>query len=105
MNYIKLGGRIRETRSKKKVSQTEVARELNFSQQHVGNVEKGYAHPSVDFLVELSNTLNVSLDYLLQDSLRRPYTASDQALLSDIQIFLEKQKTEITELEKLLEDL
>ncbi|MCM1498794.1 MAG: helix-turn-helix domain-containing protein [Clostridium sp.] len=105
MNYIKLGGRIRETRSKKKVSQTEVARELNFSQQHVGNVEKGNAHPSVDFLVELSNTLNVSLDYLLQDSLRRPYTASDQEFLSDIQIFLEKQKTEITELEKLLEDL
>ncbi|MDE5864610.1 MAG: helix-turn-helix domain-containing protein [Lachnospiraceae bacterium] len=105
MNYIKLGWRIRETRSRQKVSQTEVARELNFSQQHVGNVEKGYAHPSVDFLVEISNTLNVSLDYLLQDSLHRPYIAAKQEILSNIQIFLAKQKMEITELQKMLEDL
>lgn len=106
MNYSKLGWRIREIRRQKRISQTQIARELNFSQQHIGNVENGYVHPSVDLLVRISNTLDVSVDYLLQDSLHRSYDDSVKSgVISDIQLFLDQQQTEIIELQKMIQDL
>lgn len=101
MNYIQLGQRIRETRRLLKVTQVEMAEKLNFSQQHIGNIERGSAHPSLDLLVDISNTLNVSVDYLLQDSLQRPCTETASEICSDIQHLLKQQQYEIIRLQKI----
>lgn len=101
MNYIQLGKRIRETRCLLKVTQVEMAEKLNFSQQHIGNIERGSAHPSLDLLVEISNTLDVSVDYLLQDSLHRPYPESVSEIYSDIQHLLRQQQYEIIRLQNI----
>lgn len=105
MNYIQLGQRIQEVRNHQNYTQQQMAKELHFSQQHIGNVERGNAHPSVDLLVEISNTLDVSVDYLLQDSLQRPYIEKTTDILYDIQQFLNQQQSEIMELQKKLQEL
>lgn len=105
MNYALLGYRIQQTRICKHVTQQQIAKQLNFSQQHIGNVERGLAHPSIDLLVDFSNIFNVSVDYLLQDSLQRSYIEKTTHVLPDIQYFLEQQELEIRELQKLLHNL
>ncbi len=104
MNYLLLGCRIRQMRVRRHVSQQQMARELHFSQQHICNVERGLAHPSIDFLVDISNALNVSTDYLLQDSLNQKNTDEPGNVLSDVQCFLDKQKLEIQTLQNILHD-
>ena len=53
MDYTQLGQRIQEVRNHQNFTQQQMAKELHFSQQHIGNVERGNAHPSVDLLVEM----------------------------------------------------
>lgn len=65
MDYTALGNRIRESRIRQNYTQMQVAEQLLFSQKHIGNIERGNARPSIDLLVGLANTLEVSLDYLL----------------------------------------
>mgnify|MGYP000760182512 FL=1 len=105
MDYIQLGHRIQEVRNHQNFTQQQMAKELHFSQQHIGNVERGNAHPSVDLLVEICNILDVSVDYLLQDSLRRPYIEKSAGVLTDVQQFLNYQQAEIRKLQKTLQKL
>lgn len=101
MNYARLGQRIQQTRICKRVTQQQIAKQLNFSQQHIGNVERGIAHPSIDLLVDISNILNVSVDYLLQDSLKRKSAGTPAGILFDILESMEQQELEIQNLQKM----
>lgn len=69
MDYIALGNRIRETRQEHHYTQIQIAEKLNYSDKHLGNVERGHARPSLELLVDFAKKLHVSTDYLLQDSL------------------------------------
>lgn len=105
MNYTALGNRIRECRVKHKFTQLQVAEQLLFSQKHIGNIERGSARPSIDLLVRISNTLNVSLDYLLQDSLTHK-TADSSAIFTEVlEQYLEHQKMEMIQIQNHLEYL
>lgn len=105
MDYSLLGYRIRQIRIERHVSQQQMAKKLNFSQQHIGNVERGTAHPSLDLLVNISNVLNISIDYLLQDSLNQNIVGKPGNIISDVQYFLDKQEVEIQVLQKMIHDL
>lgn len=105
MNYAQLGYRIRQMRICKHITQKQIAKQLNFSQQHIANVERGIVRPSIDLLVEISNIFNVSVDYLLQDSLHRAYLGKTTSVLPDIQYFLDQQESVIQEMQKMLQNL
>ena len=47
MDYIALGNRIRETRQEHHYTQIQIAEKLNYSDKHLGNVERGHARPSL----------------------------------------------------------
>lgn len=105
MDYYTLGQRIKECRKKRDYTQQELAEQINFSPKHIGNVERGDAKPSIDLLVALANTLNVSLDYLLQDSLILKNSDADNQIAVTIEKFLEVQRTQIDDLEHNLHSL
>lgn len=60
-----LSRRIYELRTSHGWSQVELARRLNISKQAVSNWENDNIQPSIDMLIRLSNTFQVSTDYLL----------------------------------------
>lgn len=93
MNDVMLGNRIRQSRQLRKITQMQLANQLNFSQQHIGNIEKGRSHASLDLVVKISNCLDVSLDFLLQDSLNRPYAHKPSYLIQTLEDSLEIQQT------------
>lgn len=57
--------RIRELRMASGLSQVELAGKLGVSKQSVSNWENDNIQPSIEMLVKISRTFNVSTDYLL----------------------------------------
>lgn len=63
---VEMGKRLKEKRKALGLTQEQLAEKLNISIKHYGGVERGIAGLSIENLVELSNILGVSLDYLIK---------------------------------------
>ena len=57
--------KIKQLREKSDLTQAELARKLGLTRSSINGWEMGLSVPSTPFLVELSKTFNVSIDYLL----------------------------------------
>ena len=68
MNYKRLGERIREERLKLKLTQAQLAEDIDISDTYMGAIERGERSLTLDTLVRLANRLGVTVDYLLSDS-------------------------------------
>lgn len=62
-----LGEKIQMLRSKGGMSQEQLAERLTVSRQSVSKWELGQSTPDLDYVVQLSEIFNVSLDYLVKD--------------------------------------
>ena len=60
-----VGERITVLRKRAKLSQEQLAKQLNVSASTIGMYEQGRREPSIRTLIALSQTFGVSLDYLL----------------------------------------
>ena len=60
-----LNEKLREIRLAKKISQVELANLLGVTKQSVSNWENDNIQPSIEMLVKISRTFNVSTDFLL----------------------------------------
>lgn len=69
MDFEKLGKRVREERLKLRLTQEELSEKVGISSNFLGQIERGDRKLSVDTLVSLANALEVSVNYLLSDSL------------------------------------
>lgn len=68
LNKKLLGKRIKEARNKKGLTQENLAELINVSSFYISRLESGGKSPSVETLIKLSNTLDVSADYLLSNN-------------------------------------
>jgi putative transcriptional regulator len=64
---IKLGLRVRELRLEKSLSQTDLAFKIGKDQPSINRLEKGKINPSILYLLEIANGLEISLSKLLED--------------------------------------
>ena len=78
MDYAAMGNHIRTLRRKQKITQEEMASRIGISASFYGHLERGTRIASLDTLVAICNTLDVSPEYLLCDSLH----LSSPAMLS-----------------------
>lgn len=62
-----LENRIRQLRKKKNLTQKQLADKLNISEQALALYEQNRRRPNPDILKDLANTLEVSIDYLLDN--------------------------------------
>jgi transcriptional regulator with XRE-family HTH domain len=69
MNYENLGKRIREERIKLNLTQSKLAEEINISDSYMSYIERGEKSLSLETLINITNRLGVSVDYLLQESI------------------------------------
>ena len=80
MDYESLGKRIRQQRKLLKMTQEALASAANVSTSYIGHIERGLKHCSLDTLIAICNTLNVSPTMLLQDSLDDHLVSNDSTL-------------------------
>ena len=60
-----LSKRIKEIRTANRMSQVDLARSLGVTKQSVSNWENDNIQPSIEMLVKIARTFNVSTDFLL----------------------------------------
>lgn len=65
MNPKETGKRIQLLRKRKGLSQEELADKLNVSSNTVAKIECGLRRPSVDFVVDLVNFFDTTVDYII----------------------------------------
>ena len=65
MNPKETGKRIQLLRKQKVLSQEELADKLNVSSNTVAKIECGLRRPSVDFIVDLVNVFDTTVDYIV----------------------------------------
>ena len=71
MDYKDLGARVRKQRQLLDWTQERLAREIGVSTSFIGHVERGSRKASLETLVALANSMQISTDYLLSGSLKR----------------------------------
>ena len=68
MDRSALGKRIREARNKLRFTQEVLAEKADIAVTYLGEIERGEKTPSLDVLINIAESLQVSCDYLLRDS-------------------------------------
>ena len=69
INYAALGKRIRKARQSQNITQEKLGEICSLSTAHIGHIERGTRIPSLDTVFRIACELDVSIDYLLFDSL------------------------------------
>lgn len=62
---FELGNRIKNLRIKKSITQTQLAQRLGVTKATISGYEVGARYPSLDMLIKLAQSFNVSTDFLL----------------------------------------
>lgn len=68
MDRVALGKRVREARNKAKFTQEVLAEKADIAVTYLGEIERGEKTPSLEVLINLADSLQVSCDYLLRDN-------------------------------------
>ncbi|MGN0777960.1 MAG: helix-turn-helix domain-containing protein [Aristaeellaceae bacterium] len=69
MDYKDLGNRVRTVRRQHSLTQEQLAEKVGISASFLGHIERGTRVASLETLVAICNTLNVTPEYLLSASL------------------------------------
>ena len=72
-NQVEFGCRLRRARRERGFTQERLAEELNISTDHLGKLELGRRGVSIELLIDISNALHVTLDYLIKGDGRDPF--------------------------------
>lgn len=92
MDKLTMGDRIREARKNQGLTQDQLAERLDISVEFVGQIERGLKLPSMQVFIKILESLNVSADYLLRDSVSTGRLFGDNAIGSKIEALTPKQR-------------
>ncbi|MDE6636530.1 MAG: helix-turn-helix domain-containing protein, partial [Lachnospiraceae bacterium] len=81
MNRTALGVRIRHERLNQYFTQEQLADKLNVSTTYIGYIERGERTLTLAKLIDIANILNVSVDYLIADSVLPLHEANEKLWL------------------------
>lgn len=70
MDYKALGDKIRRQRQQKNLTQEKLAEKVDISESFMGHIERGDRKLSIDTLVKIAQELDISIDYLLLDTIK-----------------------------------
>lgn len=71
LDYLKVGTRIKKARIDKKLTQAQLAEQLELSNNYISGIECGKAVPSLETFIMICNALDVTADMLLTDTVYR----------------------------------
>ena len=69
VNYDKIGDKIRERRNFLKITQENLANEIDVSAAFISDIENGRRKMSLETMIKISIALKTSLDYLILDNM------------------------------------
>ncbi|WP_253200500.1 helix-turn-helix domain-containing protein [Clostridium sp. CF012] len=100
INYVEIGNRIRLEREKFDMTREKLAEILNLSPYFLGQIERGERKMSISTLINISECLHISIDYLFFEQVN--INTNNDVLHSLIDKCSEKEVNVIEGLIKLL---
>ena len=79
-----LGGRIKEFRKLRKLSQEQLAEKVNIDSKHLSRIEVGRGFPSLDTLENLAKALNVELKDFFEFAHKAPSQKELKEILNSL---------------------
>lgn len=70
VNYENVGNKIRERRNFLKVTQENLANDINVSASFISDIENGRRKMSLETMIKISIALKTSLDYFILDNVK-----------------------------------
>ena len=92
MDRVAFGKRIKEARNKAHFTQEVLAEKADIAVTYLGEIERGEKTPSLDVLISLAESLKVSCDYLLRDSVESGAVYVDADISSKLSGLTRKQR-------------
>ena len=102
MDYVALGGRIRQERLKLKLTQERLAEDVDLSTAYIGQIERGERSVTLGTLVLIVNRLGVTVDCLLSNAAAYQNTVSENLMLQFLSDRSEDEKMLAVNLIKLI---
>lgn len=84
LDFISLGKRIRQSRTKKNITQEKLAEICDVSVSFIGHIERGTRKLSLETLFKISSALNASIDFLINDSINNDEIRKITNLLQNV---------------------
>lgn len=92
MDRVAFGKRVREARNKAHFTQEVLAEKVDIAVTYLGEIERGEKTPSLDVLIGIADSLGVSCDYLLRDSVEAGAVYIDADISRKLSGLTRKQK-------------
>ena len=92
MDRVAFGKRVREARNKAHFTQEVLAEKVDIAVTYLGEIERGEKTPSLDVLIGIADSLGVSCDYLLRDSVEAGAVYIDADISCKLSGLTRKQK-------------
>lgn len=98
MNQIKLGRQIKKYRLLKQMTQEELSIAVDVTRNYVSDLERGVKGCSLDTLILIANTLDVSTDILLKSDLTIDKNIMQEEICQDIMLLNESERSILSNL-------
>jgi len=92
---LDIGSKIMTLRKKFNLSQSELAKKVEVSRTIIGNYERDENTPSVDILLKIAKTFDVSIDYLIGEGSLSTYDKDVLKRINDIEHLPNEDKQHI----------
>ena len=102
LDFSLIGQRIKEVRTTKKLTQEYLAHATDVNVSHISNIETGKIGISLTLLVAISNALDTTVDYLLQNEYHAPTSVIEKELLNAIKNMEQPKQETLLKIAKVL---
>ena len=102
IDFKKIGQKIKETRVNRNLTQENIADKIGINTSHISNIETNKTKVSLTTLIHICNSLDVSVDYILESDLTNSSCAIEREILNEIQKLNTEKKEQILRIAKVL---
>ena len=91
LDFKIIGARIQKRRTEMKMTQADLAEQIDTNQKHLSRIEGGYHRCTFDIIVAIAKALDVSVDYLIADYEDSSNPSTVQVIIDEIKGMTPKQ--------------
>lgn len=104
MDYLKLGEKIKKERIRNRYTQETLAEMAEITSSYVGQIERGERKVTLAKLVRIANVLDVSVDYLLSDTINVIDDDLELEIKNEMRKMEDKDKHMVIDIIKIIND-
>lgn len=98
MDKAAMGARIKEARLNRKLTQDQLATEVNRGATYISDIERGAKFPSLNLFIKIVDALNASADYILRGEIAAGKSYVYDEITTKLEKLTPKQRLAIVDL-------